>query len=79
MRAIYAGQVLYAAPFEGYGLTAIVLHPGRVFTLYSGLSELGVAQGDVVTLGHVVGAVARQLYFEIRVENRPENPADWLR
>jgi septal ring factor EnvC (AmiA/AmiB activator) len=79
VHAIYAGQVLYAAPFEGYGLTAIVLHPGRVFTLYSGLSELGVAQGDVVTLGQVVGAVARQLYFEIRVENRPENPSDWLR
>jgi len=79
VRAIYAGQVLYAAPFEGYGLTAIVLHPGRIFSLYAGLAELGVSQGDMVTLGQVVGVVAEQLYFEIRVENRPEDPTDWLR
>lgn len=79
VRSIYGGQVLYAAPFEGYGLTAIVLHPGRIFSLYAGLSELGVAQGDMLSLGQVVGTVASELYFEIRVENRPQDPTDWLR
>lgn len=79
VRAIYAGQVLYAAPLEGYGLTAIVLHPGRIFTLYSGLEGLRVAQGDVVSLGQVVGTTKGQLYFEVRVENRPEDPTNWLR
>ena len=79
VRAIYGGQVLYAAPFEGYGLTVIVLHPGRVFSLYAGLRELKVAPDDVVSLGHIVGTADDSLYFEIRVENRPENPTYWLR
>jgi septal ring factor EnvC (AmiA/AmiB activator) len=79
VRAIYGGNVLFAAPFEGYGLTAIVLHPGRVFSLYAGLAELEVAPDDVVSLGQVVGTAQGRLYFEIRVENRPEDPAGWLR
>ena len=32
--------------------------------------------------GHVepiLGKVGDRLYFEIRVENRPEDPLDWLR
>lgn len=79
VRAIYAGRVLYAAPFEGYGLTVILLHPGRVFSLYAGLSELQVGADDVVSLGDVVGLASTELYFEIRVENRPVDPVDWLR
>ncbi len=79
VRSIYGGRVLLAAPLEGYGLTAIVLHPGRIFTLYAGLAELRVAKDDVVSLGQVVGTVTGQFYFEVRVENRPENPVDWLR
>ena len=79
VRAIYAGRVLYAAPFEGYGLTVILLHPGRVFSLYARLSELQVAQDDVVSLGEVVGFASSGLYFEIRAENRPVDPIDWLR
>jgi septal ring factor EnvC (AmiA/AmiB activator) len=79
VRSIYGGRVLMAAPLEGYGLTVIVLHPGRIFSLYSGLAELKVAQNDVLSLGQVIGTVTGQLYFEIRVENRPENPVDWLR
>jgi septal ring factor EnvC (AmiA/AmiB activator) len=79
VRSIYGGHVLLAAPLEGYGLTAIVLHPGRIFSLYAGLAELKVAKDDVLSLGQVVGVVTGQFYFEIRVENRPENPVDWLR
>ena len=79
VRAIYGGRVLLAAPLEGYGLTAIVLHPGRIFTLYAGLADLKVSKDDVLSLGQVVGTVTGKFYFEIRVENRPENPVDWLR
>ena len=79
VRTIYGGRVLFAAPFEGYGLTAIVLHPGRVFSLYAGLTELEAAENDVLSLGDVVGTVSTTLYFEIRVENRPEDPTRWLR
>jgi septal ring factor EnvC (AmiA/AmiB activator) len=76
---VYPGKVLFAAPFEGYGLTAVVFHPGRVFTLYAGLSELRKAKEDMVSLSDTVGLATDKLYFEIRVENRPDDPLLWLR
>jgi len=79
VRVVYPGKVLFAAPFEGYGKTVIVHHPGRVFSLYAGLERTLVAQGDVLALGDSVGAASGPVYFEIRRENRPEDPLDWLR
>ena len=79
VRAVFPGKVLYAAPFQGYGQTVIVHHPGRVFTLYAGLSELRTGPGGMVSLGDVVGLASDRLYFEIRVENRPDDPLHWLR
>ncbi len=79
LRVIYPGKVLFAAPLEGYGPTVVVLHAGKVFSLYAGLSELRVKKGDVLSLGQPLGVVADRLYFELRVENRPEDPLSWLR
>ncbi len=79
VRAVFPGKVLYAAPFQGYGPTVIVHHPGRVFTLYAGLSELKAGPGGMVSLGDVVGLASDKLYFEIRIENRPDDPLRWLR
>jgi septal ring factor EnvC (AmiA/AmiB activator) len=78
VKAVYPGKVLFAAPFEGYGLTVVVHHPGRVLTLYAGLSELRKAKDDMVSLAEIVGLAADRLYFEIRVENHPEDPVSWL-
>ncbi|HEX2642730.1 MAG TPA: peptidoglycan DD-metalloendopeptidase family protein [Thermoanaerobaculia bacterium] len=79
VKAVFPGKVLYAAPFQGYGTTVILVHPGRVFSLYAGLSQLKANKEDVVSLGDVVGLASDRLYFEIRVENRPEDPLSWLR
>jgi septal ring factor EnvC (AmiA/AmiB activator) len=79
VRAVYPGRVLFAAPFSGYGPTVVVLHPGRVFSLYAGLLELKVSRGGMVSLNDIVGLATGELYFEIRVENRPEDPRTWLR
>jgi septal ring factor EnvC (AmiA/AmiB activator) len=78
VKAVYPGKVLYAAPFEGYGLTVVVYHPGRVLTLYAGLSELRRGKDDMVSLAEPVGLASDRLYFEIRVENHPEDPVSWL-
>jgi murein hydrolase activator len=79
VRSIYPGRVLYAAPFQGFGPTVVVQHAGAVLSLYAGLSELRVAKGDVVSLGHVLGSPSRELYFELREDNRAVDPLDWLR
>jgi septal ring factor EnvC (AmiA/AmiB activator) len=78
VKAVYPGKVLFAAPFAGYGLTAVVHHPGRVFTLYAGLAELKRSKDDMVSLAETVGLASDRLYFEIRVENHPEDPLNWL-
>jgi len=79
VKAVFPGKVLYAAPFQGYGNTVIVQHPGRVFSLYAGLGVMRVTKEDMVSLGDAVGLAADKLYFEIRVENHPEDPLTWLR
>lgn len=79
IRAIFPGEVLYAAEFEGYGLMVVVHHPGRVFTLYAGLAGLGAEKGDMLSLGQEIGTATDVLYFEIRLESQPQNPLDWLR
>ena len=79
VRPIYPGRVLFAAPFQGFGLTVVVQHAGVVLSLYAGLSELRVAKGDVVSLGDVLGSPSGELYFELREDNRAVDPLDWLR
>ena len=79
VHTIFPGEVIYAADFEGYGPMVVVRHPGKVFTLCAGLELLSVAKGDVLSLGDVVGTAAETLYFELRVDNEPQDPARWLR
>jgi septal ring factor EnvC (AmiA/AmiB activator) len=77
--AVYAGRVLFAAPFQDLGFTVVVEHPGRVLTLYAGLQRLEVAEGDVLPFGAIVGGASDRLYFEVRRGKRPEDPRAWLR
>lgn len=79
VRSVFPGMVIFASDFEGFGLTVVVHHPGRVFSLYAGLADLKVGAQDVVTLNQALGDVEDEAYFEIRVENRPEDPTEWLR
>jgi septal ring factor EnvC (AmiA/AmiB activator) len=79
VRAVYPGRVLYAQPLEGYGDTVIVLHPGRVFSLYAGLEGIAVRQDELLSIGQEIGTAGGGLYFEIREENRPVDPAGWIR
>lgn len=79
VRAIFPGQVLYASQFEGYGTMVVLYHPGRVFTLYAGLEDLRVGKDDMLSLEDVLGTAVGTLYFEVRLENQPEDPLLWLR
>ncbi len=77
--AVFPGVVVFASEFEGFGITVVVHHPSRVFTLYSGLESAEVVKDDVVSSGQKLGAAGARTYFEVRVEDRPEDPLDWLR
>ena len=91
VRAVKAGIVNYAGPFEGYGPTVILSHGDGFYTLYLYLEDIGVVEGREVAAGQVVGTVGGadtpegpHLEFQIRAPvegERPEaqDPLLWLR
>jgi murein hydrolase activator len=66
VRAIEAGTVVMAGPFEGYGPTVVVSHGGGYYSLYLYLRDISVREGDEVTRSQLIGGVGG--------ENTPEGP-----
>ncbi|HEX6097669.1 MAG TPA: peptidoglycan DD-metalloendopeptidase family protein [Thermoanaerobaculia bacterium] len=86
VRAVFQGTVLFSQWFKGYGNLVILDHGNRVFTLYGNLKASAVAVGDRVVTGQPIAGVgesedasAGHLYFEVRQDNKPEDPQKWLR
>lgn len=85
VRAVHAGQVIFADFFRTNGLLLILDHGNGVMTLYgrnqSLLKEVGtwVNAGDIIAeVGQTGGHERNGLYFEVRNNGQPENPANWL-
>lgn len=85
VRAVFQGTVLFSQWFKGYGNLIILDHGSRVFSLYGNLKAPSVAVGDRVATGQPIAGVgegeeaqAGYLYFEVRNDNRPEDPQKWL-
>jgi septal ring factor EnvC (AmiA/AmiB activator) len=83
--AVYDGYVVFASWFQGYGKLLIIGHPGNVHSLYGHLSDIKVKEGDIVHRGEEVAWVGDtgslsgpSLYFEIREDGKPVDPAEWL-
>jgi septal ring factor EnvC (AmiA/AmiB activator) len=83
--AVYDGHVVFASWFQGYGKLLIIGHPGNVHSLYGHLSDIKVKKGDIVHRGEEVAWVGDtgslsgpSLYFEIRDDGEPVDPAEWL-
>jgi murein hydrolase activator len=83
--AIHDGVVSFAGPFTGYGTLVIVDHGEGAHSLYGHLATASVKQGDRVTPQTQVGVSGRNpsgnpaLYFELRIDDKPVDPLQWLR
>ncbi len=84
--AVAAGHVVYTGWFKGYGNLIILDHGNDFYTLYAHAAEIRVKEGDDVRQGQMIGAVGDtgslagpRLYFEVRYQGRPQDPAEWLR
>ncbi len=84
-----AGTVVHAgsAPsgYSGYGQMVLIDHGNGVTTLYAHLSRVNVRVGTVVRPGDRIGAIGTtgnvtgsHLHFEVRLGDRPVNPAPWV-
>jgi septal ring factor EnvC (AmiA/AmiB activator) len=85
VHAVADGKVVFAEWMNGYGLISIIDHGNGYMSLYAHnealLKDVGavVNKGDAVsTVGNSGGANQPALYFELRRNGQPVNPAVWL-
>ena len=85
VKAVADGTVVFADWMTGYGMILIVDHGNGYMSLYAHndglLREAGdaVKRGDpVATVGSSGGQERPALYFELRRDGSPVNPAGWL-
>lgn len=85
LRAPTYATVVFAGPFRGFGTLLILDHGGGYHTLYGHLSAISVAVGDEVKPGQIIAQTGDSgsltgpdLYFELRVGGKPQNPQDWF-
>jgi septal ring factor EnvC (AmiA/AmiB activator) len=86
IKAVMAGNVLFASWFKGYGNMIILDHGNRYYTLYANAEELFKQKGETVKTNEIIGIVGDtgsligpKLYFEIRHKDKPVDPLKWLR
>ena len=85
VRAVADGQVVFAQWMNGYGFLTIVDHGNGYMSLYAHsdalLKDVGAAvhKGDAVASVGTSGGLSRPaVYFELRRNGQPVNPAVWL-
>ena len=84
VHAVSRGRVAYADWLRGYGLLVILDHGDGYMSLYGHNQNLLKEVGDwvevdeaIANVGNSGGQQSAGLYFEIRHNGRPANPASW--
>lgn len=86
VRAVHGGRVVFADWLRGAGLLVILDHGNGYLSLYGHNQSLLASAGDVVKAGEAIATVGTSggqntpaLYFAIRQNGRPSDPAQWCR
>ena len=84
VQAIFPGTVIFADWFDHYGWLLIIDHGDEYMSLYAHAEGLYKNVGDYVTQGEIIALVGDSgdtdrtlLYFEIRRQGKPVDPAKW--
>lgn len=79
------GTVAFAGWQNGYGQLVVIDHGGGLTTRYGHLSHIDVVQGQTVERSQFIGRVGStgrstgpHLHYEIRINNEPVNPLQYL-
>ena len=86
VRAIHHGRVVFSDWLPGMGLLVVLEHGDGFLSLYGHNQDLMTEVGDWVDPNTVIahvgdsgGQAITGLYFEIRKNGAPQNPAGWLK
>ncbi len=85
VNAVHDGRVIFADWLSSYGLLAIVDHGDNFLTLYAHNDAILRQEGDTVLAGEPLalsgqsgGQQTEGVYFELRLNGKPQNPSLWL-
>jgi septal ring factor EnvC (AmiA/AmiB activator) len=85
VKAIAAGQVVFADWLRGFGNLLIIDHGKGYMSLYANNETLYKQVGDVLRGGDTIAAVGNSggnedfgLYFELRHQSKPLDPMKWM-
>lgn len=86
VKAVHYGRVVFSNWLRGFGMMTIIDHGGGYMTLYGHSSSLLTSPGDWVQAGETIALAGRTggtsdpaVYFELRHNGKPQNPASWLK
>jgi len=86
VHAVHGGRVVFADWLRGAGLLVILDHGNGYLSLYGHNQTLLKEAGDIVKAGESISTVGNSggqdtpaLYFAIRQQGRPSDPAQWCR
>lgn len=86
VRAVFEGRVVFSDWFKGYGQMVVIDHGDSYLSIYGHVDERLVSTGEDVSTGDLIARSGQSgsfeepaLYFEIRHDGKPEDPARWLR
>ncbi|MDO7929516.1 murein hydrolase activator EnvC [Pseudomonas sp. KFB-139] len=86
VHAVHGGRVVFADWLRGAGLLVILDHGNGYLSLYGHNQSLLKSAGDIVKAGEAISTVGNSggqdtsaLYFAIRQQGRPSDPAQWCR
>lgn len=72
------GTVEKIGTMRGYGRYVIIKHESHFLTVYSGLKDIFVGEGDEIRRGKKIGTHEGSLHFQINRAGRPINPLELL-
>ena len=86
VRSVFDGRVVFSDWFKGYGQMVVIDHGDGYLSVYGHVDERLVTAGQDIGKGELIARSGEDgsfdqpgLYFEIRHDGRPEDPARWLR
>jgi septal ring factor EnvC (AmiA/AmiB activator) len=85
VKTIHAGKIVFYNWVTNFGNTMIIDHGGSLYSVYGhlqkslkSLGESVESREDVALVGQSGDVLRPTLHFEIRYNDKPQDPAKWL-